>query len=114
MRGLAADSIAPERRSQALALLARHEPSMRRVARRVSTCAEAADDAFQRAVLSLLTKAPDLTPKRLAAWMWVVTRREALAVRRARERLLAPAPPDVFSAAAGIPCDAPGPVERAE
>ena len=114
MRGPAANSIAPERRSQALALLAGHEPSMRRIARRVSICADDADDAFQRAVLILLTKAPELSPTRLAAWMSVVTRREALAVRRARERLLAPAPPELFSGAAGIPCDSPGPVERAE
>src|SRR5438552_1157744 len=33
--------------------------------------------------------APPLPPGRLVAWACVVTRREALAVRRARERLLA-------------------------
>jgi RNA polymerase sigma factor (sigma-70 family) len=107
-----AAAIAPGRRARALALLARQEPSLRRLARRVSICADDADDALQRAVLILLTKAPEAPADRLAAWMAVVTRREALAVRRARERLLQPL--ESGASPGGPPCGRPGPAERAE
>jgi RNA polymerase sigma factor (sigma-70 family) len=111
MGAAAANPIAPGRRARALALLARREPALRRAARRLSICADDADDAFQRAAVILLTKAPDLPAARLAAWMSVVTRREALAVRRARERLLksSPSAPDLERV-----CERPGPYERAE
>jgi len=101
----------------ALALLRRHERAFRRTARRHSLCADDADDAFGRAVEILLTKAPFDEPARLAAWMHVVTRREAAAVRRERERLLAGArlhPDAAETAAHGLAVDAPGPAERAE
>jgi RNA polymerase sigma factor (sigma-70 family) len=102
------------RRERALALLAVAEPDFRRTARRLSLCADDAEDAFQRAVEILLTKAPDRPPASLVAWMQVVTRREALRVRRARERLLAAwrqEPEDIVSR---LLCDRPGPVEHAE
>jgi RNA polymerase sigma factor (sigma-70 family) len=105
----------------ALALLDRHESVLRRTARRCSLCADDADDAFQRAVVILLTKAPaGIDPERLARWMQVVTRREALAVRHARERLLAPgsgsSPAERPEAQRidRVPSDQPGPCERAE
>jgi RNA polymerase sigma factor (sigma-70 family) len=72
----------------ATAILSAGEPAFRRTARRYSLCADDAEDAYQRAVEILLTKAPGRPAPQLAAWMQVVTRREALAVRRARERLL--------------------------
>lgn len=86
---------------------------MRRTARRFSLCADDADDAFQRAVEILLTKAPARPPGALVAWMQVVTRREALALRRARERLLARRDdrPDHLDR---VPGERPGPVEHAE
>ncbi len=56
----------------------------------------------------LLEKAPPHPPERLAAWMHLVTKREALAVRRERERLLAGEVEDVWPG--GEPC----PAERAE
>lgn len=83
-------------------------PQLRRVARRVSICTDDADDALQRALLVLLTKAPPIEGGRLAAWMTVVTRREALAVRRARDRGIDTAALDA------TPSDFPGPAERAE
>jgi len=104
----------------ALALLARDERLFLRIARRFSICKDDADDAYQRATEILLTKAPALGPDRLAAWMSVVTRREALAMRRARERLLGAAPLGATgeSASEGVPeriaCERPGPAERAE
>ena len=77
-------------RRDALAQLASSEAALRRTARRYSLCADDAEDAYQRAVEILLTKSPPADPRHLAAWMQVVTRREALAVRRSRERLLGP------------------------
>lgn len=87
------------RRRAAVALLEAHRTGLWRAARRVSLCADDADDALQRATVILLTKAPPVEMRTLNAWMRVVTRREALAVRRARERLLgAGADPDWFEA----------------
>ncbi len=63
---------------------------------------------MQRASLILLTKAPPHPPARLAAWMHLVTRREALAVRRERERLLGAEPGE------SLRTSAPGPFEQAE
>jgi len=102
------------RRDRALALLAIAEPDFRRTARRLSLCADDAEDAFQRAVEILLTKAPERPPAALIAWMQVVTRREALAVRRARERLLAAWRDEPDELIARVLCDRPGPVEHAE
>jgi RNA polymerase sigma factor (sigma-70 family) len=76
------------RSHHAVALLDAHAEALRRSARRVSLCPDDAEEALQRATLILLTKAPPHPPGRLAGWMHVVTRREALAVRRERERLL--------------------------
>src|SRR5207244_3826988 len=77
-------------RRDALAQLASSEAALRRTARRYSLCADDAEDAYQRAVEILLTKSPPADLRHLAAWMQLVTRREALAVRRSRERLLGP------------------------
>jgi len=102
------------RRERALAVLAVAEPEFRRTARRVSLCTDDAEDAFQRAVEILLTKAPDRPPNALVAWMHVVTRREALAVRRARERILAAWREDGNELFEDLLCERPGPVERVE
>ena len=69
-------------------LLDRHGAMLLRIARRHSLGQEDAEDALQRASEILLTKAPSLDPRRLLAWMAVVTKHEAMAVRRSRERLL--------------------------
>ena len=98
---------AETRRTAAISLVRLHEAAFRRTARRFSICADDADDALQRAMLILLEKAPPHPPRRLAAWMHLVTKREALAVRRERERLLAG---EVVEIAAGGLC----PAERAE
>jgi len=96
-----------------LRLLAAAEPAFRRTARRYSLCADDAEDAYQRAVEILLTKAPHRPPPQLAAWMQVVTRREALAVRRSRERLVA-GPDGDDDRLHEVACDRPGPAEHAE
>ena len=97
-----------DRASAAVDLLRRHRVTLRRVARSHSLCADDADDALQRASLILLTKAPAVDPGRLIAWMVVVTKHEALAVRRSRERHLHSDLLDTFVS------DRPDPAERAE
>ena len=88
MDGPGASTEAARRRQDALALLDVAGSALRKTARSCSLCADDADDALQRAIEILLTKAPAIEPPALLAWMRVVTRREALAVRRSRERLL--------------------------
>jgi RNA polymerase sigma factor (sigma-70 family) len=101
-------------RIDALAQLASAEAALRRTARRYSLCADDAQDAYQRAVEIRLTRSPPADPQRLAAWMQVVTRREALAVRRSRERLLGPRADDAADRLERIACDRPDPHERLE
>ncbi len=100
----------------AVNLLDRHGQTLLRIARRHSLCREDAEDALQRAVEILLTKAPSLVPTRLIAWMAVVTKHEAIAVRRSRERLLRCLPADgtVLDPLDLIASDVPQPAERAE
>jgi RNA polymerase sigma factor (sigma-70 family) len=82
------------RRRAAAELIDSHDAVFRRTARRYSICAEDAEDAYQRALVILLTKAPPIQGDALVRWMQTVTKREALAVRRQRERLLgSPRPP---------------------
>ncbi len=66
--------------------MAARQSMFRRTARRFSQTPEDADDALGRAVEILLSKAPDLEPGPLTAWMHVVTKREALAIGRSRRR----------------------------
>ena len=111
------DPVAQRRARAALELIAAHDRSFRRTARRHSLCAEDAEDAYQRALEILLTKAPLCGPPRLAAWMHTVTKHEAMAVRRARERLLGAQLPVRDGEPEGLdslPGDHPGPGERAE
>lgn len=82
----------PDLARRAVELLARNERGLRRAARRVSLCEADVDDAIQRSLEILLLKGGEVDPRRLGAWLVTVTRHEALAVRRARERLLGPPP----------------------
>jgi len=104
------------RREQAEELLGRSTAALRRTARRFSMCSDDAEEAFQRALLILLTKAPELPGEQATAWMHVVTRREALAVRRERTRMLSgrDTEPDRPEPAELLACERPGPAERAE
>jgi RNA polymerase sigma factor (sigma-70 family) len=90
--GLASDrtseGTADARKRATSALIDSHDAVFRRTARRYSICAEDAEDAYQRSLEILLTKAPTLESDALVRWMQVVTKRESLAVRRQRERLL--------------------------
>ena len=97
-----------DRATAAAELLRGHGPVLRRIARRHSLSAADADDALQRASLILLTKAPTVDPGRLIAWMAVVTKHEAMAVRRASERHVQSGDFDLLHS------EAPDPAERAE
>jgi len=105
------------RKRVAVEMVARHEAVLRRTARRYSICAEDAEDAYQRALEILLLKAPQGSARELVRWMQTVTKHEALAVRRSRERQMGPAPrgteePEDW--VAQIPSGGAGPEERVE
>ena len=68
---------------------ARFEAELQRTARRFSLCREDAEDALQRGLEILLRKTPSEDPEELVKWMQIVVKREAMAVRRERERTLA-------------------------
>jgi RNA polymerase sigma factor (sigma-70 family) len=106
------------RKRAAVEMIAQHEGVLKRTARRYSLDAEDAEDAYQRALEIVLTKAPTTDPRELIRWTQTVTKHEALAVRQNRERLLGPR-----GAAGGgggwdpvalIPASTDGPDEQAE
>lgn len=80
------------RKRAAVEIVARHGATLKRTARRYSLCAEDAEDAYQRALEILLRKAPTVDPRELVRWTQTVTKHEALAVRRDRERMLGRGP----------------------
>jgi RNA polymerase sigma factor (sigma-70 family) len=80
------------RKRAAVEIVARHGRSLKQTARRYSLCAEDAEDAYQRALEILLTKAPTDRIHELIRWTHTVVKHEALAVRRNRERLLGATP----------------------
>ena len=80
------------RKRAAVELIAKHGASLRRTARRYSLNAEDAEDAYQRSLEILLTKAPNDRMNELVRWTHTVIKHEALAVRRKRERLLGGVP----------------------
>jgi RNA polymerase sigma factor (sigma-70 family) len=84
---------AAARKRAAVEMIARHGRALRNTARRYSLCADDADDAYQRTLEIVLTKAPTDNPRELIRWTHTVVKHEALAVRRNRERLLGTATP---------------------
>jgi RNA polymerase sigma factor (sigma-70 family) len=61
-----------------------HGPALLRVAQRVSLCTDDAQDAVQRALEIYWRRVETLDPSTEAAWLRVVVRNEALAVRKLR------------------------------
>lgn len=108
------------RKRAAVEIVARHAQTLRRTARRYSLCAEDAEDAYQRALEIVLTKAPTTDLRELIRWTQTVTKHEALAVRRSREQLLGRSPTptggdgEPIDLVALVPAEAAGPAERAE
>jgi RNA polymerase sigma factor (sigma-70 family) len=108
------------RKRAAVEMIANHEQVLRQTARRYSLCADDAEDAYQRTLEIILTKAPTGQVRKLIAWAQTVTKHEALAIRRERERLLGVGAPAAAGAGravdwvALIPAGDDGPDERAE
>jgi len=84
----AQDSAEAARKRAAVELIAHHGAALKRTARRYSLCTADAEDAYQRTLEILLTKAPSERGQELFGWSKTVVKHEALAVRRNRERLL--------------------------
>ena len=105
-------------RRVAIETYSQNEAALRRIARRYSLCADDAEDALQRGLEILLTKAPSEDPRELIKWTQTVVKHEALAVRRERERILAGpaavATPEGEDWVALLPAAADGPAEQAE
>jgi RNA polymerase sigma factor (sigma-70 family) len=81
--------IRPERAevdAAALELLARHGTQIYATARRYAATPEDAEDACQRGIEILLTKAPSTSEDELIPWLKTVVKHEAFALRRQRER----------------------------
>ena len=72
------DEAAPE-------LLARHGAQILATARRYAATPEDAEDAYQRGLEILLTKAPTTREEELVPWLKTVVKHEAFALRRQRE-----------------------------
>jgi RNA polymerase sigma factor (sigma-70 family) len=70
----------------ALGLTLRHGPQILATARRYAATPEDAEDAYQRGLEILLTKAPTTREAELIPWLKTVVKHEAFALRRQRER----------------------------
>ena len=70
----------------ALRLLARHGARILATARHHAATPEDAEDAYQRGIEILLTKAPSTSEDELIPWLKTVVKHEAWALRRQRER----------------------------
>jgi RNA polymerase sigma factor (sigma-70 family) len=89
----------------ALDLLGRHGPQILATARRYTATAEDAEDAYQRGLEILLTKAPSTSENDLVPWLKTVVKHEAFALRRQRERK-SPVTDDGELGERGTPADA--------
>jgi RNA polymerase sigma factor (sigma-70 family) len=70
----------------ALGLAIRHGAQILATARRYAATPEDAEDAYQRGLEILLTKAPTTREEELVPWLKTVVKHEAFALRRQRER----------------------------
>src|SRR5256714_6888906 len=69
-----------------LELLSRHSAGLLATARKYSETPEDAEDAYQRGVEILLTKAPTTSERDLLPWLKTVVKHEAFAVRKSSGR----------------------------
>jgi RNA polymerase sigma factor (sigma-70 family) len=70
----------------ARALVERHSVQLVATARRYSLSAEDAEDAYQRGLEIMLTRAPSLEENDLVPWLKTVVKHEAFAIRKQRQR----------------------------
>ncbi|MEA2442548.1 MAG: hypothetical protein QOH76_3972 [Thermoleophilaceae bacterium] len=91
----------------ALDLIRRHGPEIMATARRYSQTREDAEDAYQRGLEILLTKAPSTRAGDLVPWLKTVVKHEAFALRRQRERHGTPTPAEQLAGSGGPMAAAP-------
>jgi RNA polymerase sigma factor (sigma-70 family) len=82
----------------AIELVRRHGAEIMATARRYSTTREDAEDAYQRGLEILLTKAPSTRPDDLVPWLKTVVKHEAYSLHRQRERAGQPTAPERITA----------------
>jgi RNA polymerase sigma factor (sigma-70 family) len=78
------NGVADDPRSRVAAVVVRHERALLRVARQASLCDDDAHDAYQRALEIFVRRVETVDPATEVAWLKVVVRHEAMAIRRAR------------------------------
>jgi RNA polymerase sigma factor (sigma-70 family) len=78
-------------------LVERHSVQIIATARRYSLTAEDAEDAYQRGLEILLTKAPSLMEDDLVPWLKTVVKHEAFTIRKQRQRAELAADPELGS-----------------
>ena len=78
------DALADESRARVAEVVARHERTLLRVARQASLCHDDALDAYQRALEIFVRRVDTVDRATEVAWLKVVVRHEAMAIRRAR------------------------------
>jgi RNA polymerase sigma factor (sigma-70 family) len=78
-----------EQQSRIVTVVARHEQTLLRVAQQCSLCHDDALDAYQRALEIFVRRVSTVDPATEVAWLKVVVRHEAMAIRRTRSRLVA-------------------------
>ena len=78
------DGLADEAHRRVAGVAARHERTLLRVARQASLCHDDALDAYQRALEIFVRRVATVDPATEVAWLKVVVRHEAMAIRRAR------------------------------
>ncbi|MGB3952074.1 MAG: sigma-70 family RNA polymerase sigma factor [Solirubrobacterales bacterium] len=75
-------------------LILQYGPVILDDARRFSSCVADAEDAYQRTLEILLTRAPTSDPSQLVPWLRIVARREAADIARHRRRVVSA--PEVY------------------
>jgi RNA polymerase sigma factor (sigma-70 family) len=83
------NGVADDPRSRVAAVVVRHERALLRIARQASLCHDDALDAYQRALEIFVRRVETVDPATEVAWLKVVIRHEAMAIRRARSESVA-------------------------
>jgi RNA polymerase sigma factor (sigma-70 family) len=83
------NGIAADPRARVAAVAARHESALLRIARQASLCDDDALDAYQRALEIFVRRVETVEPATEVAWLKVVIRHEAMAIRRTRSESVA-------------------------
>jgi RNA polymerase sigma factor (sigma-70 family) len=83
------NGVADDPRARVAAVVVRHERALLRVARQASLCHDDALDAYQRALEIFVRRVETVDPATEVAWLKVVIRHEAMAIRRVRSESVA-------------------------